>query len=495
MKRRELFSLILFLTLIMIITMDGAIVLPNQVLIAADFGFTDLAFIGLMIGLYTIVGGISVIFFGYATDLVNRKNLLVFAGFLWAITAILHFAITDIWQLIFLRLLAAIATGVTAPVAFSYLSDIVSSDSRSKAFAFWGLITTVGGLVAGSIALMFNKIPYNEIESVGISENLVEIIKNYPTLLNTWRYPFLLLGVLALVFSILNLLLTHEPKRAAKEKDLQELLSDEDLQYSYKIKFSDLKFIYERKSNLFLIINLFDVVGTGILIAYIFPYINLEMGISFGDPDGLAKILVLLLIAAPAGLIVGQFGLAHWADKKVQAGDLSGRVKVATICGILNLPFLLTALAMSPNVRTSTFFFGTVSVDPFGFWFLWIVFAILLGIGLAFSLAIGPNWYSSLIDVNLPENRGTMIAVASFIDTIGRSLGAFIGAMVILQTDSVAATIFWTSLIAGIASTCLWIPLFLTCDKDFYEVADILKKRAEEMSARHEHTPNKKVEK
>jgi MFS family permease len=479
--KRTKISLFFFLFLILIITMDGAIVIPNEVLIAAEFGFTSLFFIGILVGVYTIVSGVAVIFFGYLTDLTSRKNLLLFAGFLWSGTAILHYFITDFWQLIALRFLAAIAAGVTTPVAFSYLSDVISSDSRSKAFAFWGLITTVGSLLAGSVALAFNQIPYNEIESVGISENLSEIINNYPNLLDTWRLPFLMLGIIALIISILNLLAASEPKRAAKERDLREVLSNEDLQYSYKIKFSDLKFIYQRRSNLFLILNLFDVIGTGILTAYIFPYINLEMGISFGDPDGLSKLILLLLIAAPAGLIVGQFGLSHWADKKVQRGDLSGRVKVATICGILNLPFLLAALSMSPNVRNSTFFFGTLSVDQSTFWILWTIFAILLGVGLAFSLAIGPNWYSSLIDVNYPEHRGTMIAMASFLDTIGRSMGAIFGAIIITQTNSIAGTIFWASLIFGFFSTALWLPLLFYCDKDFNDVAQTLKSRAEDM--------------
>lgn len=480
-KSRELRSLFFFLFLILIITMDGAIIIPNEVLIAADFGMTDLLFVGVLVGVYTLVSGISVIFFGYLTDKVSRKHLILFSGFLWSSVAILHFFIADLWQLVFLRVLAAIAAGVTTPVAFSYLSDVVSSDSRSKAFAFWGLITTIGSLLAGTVALAFNQIPYEDIESVGISENLSEIIKNYPNLLETWRYPFLVLGLAALIISFLIIIFTFEPKRAAKEKELEEILSDDQVQYAYKVKFTDLKYIYQRKSNLFLILNLFDVIGTGILLAYIFPYINLEMGISFGDPEGLLKVLVLFLIVAPAGLIIGQFGLSHWADKKVQRGELSGRVKVATICGIVNLPFLMVAFSMSPNVRNSSFFFGALSVDTATFWFLWIIFSLLLGTGLAFSLAIAPNWYSSLIDVNLPENRGTMIAMASFLDTIGRSLGAIFGAYIITQTNSISGTIFWATLIFGICSTALWLPLFFTSDKDFNEVAEILKLRAEEL--------------
>ncbi|MHA1147619.1 MAG: MFS transporter [Promethearchaeota archaeon] len=489
MERKELISLIFFLLLISIIVMDGALILPNQVLIAADLLSDDISnaffWIGVMIGFYTIVAGISTLTFGYLADLYKRKNLLLFSGFLWSFSAFFHLFVTEFWQLFGLRMIAAVATGVTTPVAFSFLADIVPSDSRSKAFAWWGLITTLGGLLAGMIALSFNQIPYESIdpETEGIKANLTYIISHYPDLLDTWRIPFFYLSIIAFIFTILNSIFTSEPKRAAAEKVFEDL-KDEDFQYSYSIKKEDLKYIFKRRSNFFLIMNLFDVVASGILVAFIFPYINLEMGISFGDPDGLAKVLVLLLIAAPLGFIVGQFGISHYADKKVQSGEITGRIKVATICGILNLPFLLFAFTMSPNVRNSTFFFGSLSVNDITFWFLWIIFASLLGIGLAFTFGIGPNWYASLIDINFPEHRGTMIAMASFLDAIGRALGAFFGGLFISITDSISGTIFWATLIFGVISTCFWLPLFYTCQKDFDEVQSVMQQRAEEIKAK-----------
>jgi len=479
-KKKELLSLFLLITLILIIIMDGYLILPNQVIIAADLNIYFDA-IGILIGLYIIVTGISVIFFGYLTDKIRRKQLLVFAGFLWSIVAILHIIALDFWILLVLRILAAIATGVTTPLTISYLADIVSSKSRAKTFAVWSLFSTLASLVGGIIALTFNKIPFGRIdtESESIRENINFIKINFPNLLNTWRYPFVILGILALIITILNLLITIEPKRGAKDKYFEGLLSDDDYRYTYKIKLKDLRFIFKRKSNLFLIINLFDVVASGLLVAFIFPYFELELGI---NPSNIFTLVVLLLIILPLGLLIGQFGLAHWGDKKVQRGDLSGRVKVATICSILALPFLLLAFSMSPNVSTKTFFFGGVSVNKIGFWSLWIIFSSLLGVGLAFTFGIAPNWYSSLIDLNLPEHRGTMVAMGSFVDTIGRALGTIIGGFMITLTGNFSSTIFWSTLIFGIISIFFWIPLFFTGKKDFLEVDEILRKRSAEMN-------------
>jgi MFS family permease len=136
---------------------------------------------------------------------------------------------------------------------------------------------------------------------------------------------------------------------------------------------------------------------------------------------------------------------------------------------------------MSPNVNNQTFFFGGLVVNPIGFWTLWIIFSSLLGVGLAFTFGIAPNWYSSLIDLNLPEHRGTMVAMGSFIDTFGRALGSIIGGFMISITDNFSLTIFWSTLIFGIISTFFWIPLFFTGKKDFAEIDDILKNRAKNL--------------
>ena len=60
--------------------MDGALILPNQILIAADLLSDDLAnampLMGLVIGLYTIIAGGATLFFGYCTDIFERKKLI-----------------------------------------------------------------------------------------------------------------------------------------------------------------------------------------------------------------------------------------------------------------------------------------------------------------------------------------------------------------------------------------------------------------------------------
>ena len=487
MKRKELISLLFLLSLILIVIMDSALFLPNEILILADLRI-QIDAIGIIISIYTIVNGISILIFGYLTDMIDRRKILILAGAMWSITAILHLFVENFWQLILVRIIAAIAVSVSTPLVISYLADIISSDSRSKSFALWGFITNIGTLAAAVLALAFNEINFEAIPEIytTLSQQVNYIVLTYPNVLYTWRLPYFYLGIVALTLTIFNYFFTIEPKRAAKEKQLKQAFLDERFTYSYKIKLSDLKFIFKRKSNFFLIFNFFDVIASGLILAYIFPYINVDLRANVSN----IKIIVLFLFIIVLGLIAGQFWLAHLGDKRVQRGDLSGRVKVAVICSILNLPFFLVGFAMTPNVANSTFFFGNLVVNEIGFWVLWLVYCTLLGLGLAFTMGIAPNWYSSLIDVNFPENRGTMVAVGSFIDSIGRALGAAIGGFFYTFTESFSATIFWSLLIFGILSTCLWIPLFYTAKKDYIEVNNIMRERAIALKSKKEDSPN-----
>jgi MFS family permease len=166
--------------------MDSALFLPNELLILADLGIS-FGTLGIIIGIYTIVNGISILIFGYLTDIIERKKILILAGVLWSLTAIMHIFVEELWQLLLVRIVAAIAVSVTTPLVVSYLADIISSDSRSKSFAFWGLITSMGSLVAGVLALAFNAVDFEAIPAIynTIPEKIDYIALNYPNILYT----------------------------------------------------------------------------------------------------------------------------------------------------------------------------------------------------------------------------------------------------------------------------------------------------------------------
>jgi len=116
-----------------------------------------------------------------------------------------------------------------------------------------------------------------------------------------------------------------------------------------------------------------------------------------------------------------------------------------------------------------------------------IVMALVLGAGFAFVMGIAPNWYASMLDVNLPEHRGTMIATAAFLDALGRALGSWFGGYMIdkfIYWGSplpISDTIVFSALTFGIISAVLWLPILKHSRRDFEEIAIILENRAKEL--------------
>nr|MDO8117508.1 MFS transporter [Candidatus Sigynarchaeota archaeon] len=310
LRRADFFGVFLIFPLVLLASSDGAILAGNQVLILADLNATILMF-GLLVGLGILSSGIFTFVFGYMSDKRSRKQLLLVGGAIWATTSILISFAPTIETMLVLRLCSTMGLGAISPVVFSLLSDMFPSEKRSNSFAWWGIATLIGGLGGGAIALAFNVIPFESIpnwELLDLPAKMVYLQANYPSEIALWRMPFLLVGVLGLIFCGL-LMFVKEPKRGARDKQLRDALAKDELQYAYKIKRSDLKYIFTRRSNFWLIFNFLDVVVSGFFIANILLYIEVEMQFSFTSMESIGQILLLVLPA----LVLGLFGQFHYA--------------------------------------------------------------------------------------------------------------------------------------------------------------------------------------
>nr|MDO8085316.1 MFS transporter [Candidatus Sigynarchaeum springense]MDO8119281.1 MFS transporter [Candidatus Sigynarchaeota archaeon] len=490
--RADILGVLLIFPLVLLASSDGALLVGNEVMIMADLNVNVVIF-GLIIGLGILSGGIATFTFGYLSDKRSRKLLLLVGGATWSSATLLMSMAPNSTVLFIIRILATIGNGAITPVVFSLLSDMFPSEKRSNSFAWWGIANLIGSLAGGSIALAFNRIPFDTIlgwDDMDLLAKMHHLQTNYPDLVSLWRLPFILTGILGLVFVGLAILV-KEPKRGARDKQLRDALSKEELHYSYQIKRSDLKYIFTRRSNFWLIFNFLDVVVSGFFIANILLYIQVEMQFSFTDAESIAQILLMVVPAVLLGLF-GQFYFAKVGDKRVERGDPAGRVKVAIMGGLLHIPFFVAAFMFSPFKGNSTFFLGSLAVPSWGFWMMMPIGGVILGIGLMYSFAIAPNWYASLIDVNLPEHRSTMIATASFLDTIGRSFGSIMGGLFISFFDStgthysISLSIIWMTIVFGGISGLMWIPIYKYCNDDFSYVQRVLEERGKELRDRLE---------
>src|SRR5271157_325298 len=499
-----LFQVLMFLPIVIFMNGDLAIVIANKFAIQVSLGDYGNG-VDISISLQFLVTGMATLVFGYMSDKMNRKILLIIGGSMWVVGLFVTALATDIFTFIVFRSIAAAGLGCSGPVSFSLLSDMFASEKRSNGFAWWGVANLFGGLAGGSFGLLYNQIPYSTL-SVKWGSNtegeLNDIFQNYKAQASLWRIPFIMFGFIALVCVVL-VLIVHEPKRAAKEKQLSNVLADKNVDYSksYKIRKEDLKYIVKRRSNIFLIGNFFATMSGGIITAYLVTYITLEMGFSFNSLD---LTLIFLIIGVIGGLGIsfwGQFALSKYADKRMAKGDHRARIKMLIFCSFIQNPFLIVAFLMTPSVGQQTFFRGAVPIsNAIVFWALFFVLMVFIGLGLAGSFGGTNCWYASIIDINLPEHRGTMIAVATFLDAIGRSLGIWIGSNFrsYFQSNNVptpyAITMMLMTFIFGTVSALMVLPLLRTWNKDYSEVTSILAGRAEELKAAAEHAKEQLTE-
>ncbi len=489
-------SILLFLPLIIIVSSDDTTLIVNEVLIVAYFHLeTHMALFGSLLAVSLIMKAFSMITFGFLSDKYNRKNLLIIATVFWFIGDILVSFSNQFWQLFLFRVIASASAGAVSAIALSLLADLFSNEDRGLSFAIWGALSMVGVGVGAGLCSVFNKVEYEfDIHDVDFIEkiqairdqNSLEIIRS------SWQAPFLVFALIGLGCLILVIFL-KEPKRAAKEKIFKDVLSHEEVDYGkfYSIKLSDLKYIWKRKTTFFLVINFFDVVLSGLIVYNLIFWIEVDMG--FGQLSGTSSKIYLILFLMPL-LIGGIIGMFYWpkkADKMVKNGKNTARVKMAVFLGWAHLPFLLIAFLFIPDASNLTFVNGMIQASPIGFGIGMLAMGIFIGIGMNLEMAVGSLHYSAMIDVNLPEHRGTMIAAASFIDALGRAIGAWAGLAfvdymqgTIFEAKPFSGAILLSLLTFGIGSGLLWLPIYKYADKDFADIAEILEKRKEELEKR-----------
>ena len=494
---KEYKPILLFLPLILLISSDEVTLIVNQVLIVIEFRLENrMSLFGALLGVSQIVKAVSTLSFGFMADKFQRKKLLLVSSTGWAIGNILVGFATDFWLVFVFRVFATACAGAASSVTLSLLADLFSSEDRGYSFAIWGAITTIGVAVGASIASIFNRVDTSfSVDAVDFSARIQDLRAiNAPELVRySWQMPFRTFGFLGLVCILIASFL-KEPKRAAKEKVLQDLLAHEDMQYDkfYNIKGSDLKYIWERKTNFFLIINFLDTVLTGLIVGSLILWLTVELGFNLENPASWGYLLALML---PIGLL-GIFGMFYFpkrGDKIVKSGDIAGRVKVAIFCGFLHIPFLIVGFLFIPDARLLTFFKGALQTSPVTFTLLLIVMGIIVGIGVALMLPIGAVHYASMIDVNYPEHRSTMIASAAFIDAFGRAIGAWAGLAIadyynnqIHSPTPISDAILFSILTFGVGSALMWLPIYKYAQKDIASVNETLKRSKAQMEKYYE---------
>jgi len=430
---------VLFLMVFMAIFLnaDNLVLSPNITAIELEFGITD-ADIGNISALFTVIGAIISLAWGYLADKGSRKILLLLSVLIGELPCLLTAFAANYTQFFILRILCGIGLGASFPIVFSLVADFFSEKERAKATA----------LISGAI---------------GLGSVLGMIIGGYGGAAWGWRVPFILVSAPNFLFALLFWLSVKEPPRALSEENLREMI-EQGFVYPRSIQLSDYKRLFTIPTNLLLFLQgMAGTVPWGAIPLFLVAYLQRVKGF---DLTSATTVFMFFGLGNIVGIVSGGLvGGVLYRKAPSRVPLFSG---ITTIVGAGMAVVVFTAPLVS----------------------YWTIVALGFLTAMMASLT-GPNVKTMLMNVNVPENRGAIFSIFNLTDSLGTGFGRFVGGwMVQLLTIGPALAI----------SSLFWLPCGLLLillvnrfPRDVERLRDGMRKLGEEMTAKAKVAEEAKV--
>ncbi len=436
--------------------------IPSYSVIRAEFGIPE-AFIAIPDASFVLVSAMFALMWGYFTDRIDRGKVIMFGAFSWTIGMIVTGFSTNYWMLVISRLGSGAGLGCVLPVGYSIISDAIPPDERSGWF--------------GTVAILSS-----------ISNGVGQALSSFLGPILTWRFPFLLLSGISIVI-IIFLFFVKIPARGASETELIDL-ADLNLEYSYKISIKDVSSIIKKKTNRFLIIQGFFSIIPGTVLIY-FLITMLQDHYFFALPQEI-RLQSATLFGGMVGIgyILGNLLLSYLGDVLYRRNK-KNRARLATFCMITAIPLAVSMLLCLQPIDVSRFaitYPATIPAGEMGSYTImtigqifstyptYIAFFILALIASLLSAGPVANRNAVMIDVNMPEHKGTAASMFNLSEQTSKALVLFISFFLITVLGSMFnmmlfSFIFWVP--AGI----LWFLASRKVEDDMATKRRILSER------------------
>jgi MFS family permease len=432
MSSRDRFTLILLVAMSIFLFADQRIMSAILPELSQEYGIDErvLGFIG---SAFILVGAFVSILFGFFSDRMSRKLMLILVVAIGEIPCLLtgmEWATPTVEWFTFLRIMTGIGVGGIYPITFSLISDYFREEHRASASAWMGLAWAIGMLAGPAFA-------------------------GYLTASYGWRIAFLIAAVPNFPLVLIFALYARDPDRGRTEAQLEELIS-QGVVYKETIRLSDFKHIFKNKTNIFTFLQ--GIPGTipwGILGYWMIHFLEKVRNM---PKENATTVFLVLGIGTTIGAVA-------WAA----VGDILYRKKPAylpIICGtgilVGTIPaFILINLEVTNPTGTMLYYIYSLS----------FITGILVSVPSA-------NVKSILMNVNRPEHRGSVFAVFNITDNLGQGFGPALGGLLVssgyLFTMNFA-TSWW--ILCGL----LFYLVAFTISRDRNTLQELLADRAEKM--------------
>ncbi|MFW9878893.1 MAG: hypothetical protein ACFFG0_37915 [Candidatus Thorarchaeota archaeon] len=263
-----------------------------------------------------------------------------------------------------------------------------------------------------------------------------------------------------------------------------------DLEYSYRISKEDLKSIVNKKTNRYLIIQgFFSIIPGTVLVYFTTSMLVLQY---FNQIPEQIRLQTATIFAGMIGIgyILGNALFARLGDVLFRRNK-KNRARLATICLILSIPFALILLLSIQPIDPNDLNFTYPSPIPTEQLFLYIIRTIgeifvvypayiifFIFALIASMLGAGPvaNRSAVMIDVNMPEHKGTAASFFKLSEQTSKGITLLISYTLISIFGSIFNMIFF-SIFFWLPAAIYWLLASRSVEKDMSIKSRLLSER------------------
>lgn len=154
---------------------------------------------GYIIGLFTLMAGLSRPFSGKLTDTIGRVPVMIFGSLVCVICSLMYPMISSVGAFLLLRFFHGFSTGFKPTGTSAYVSDMVPVTRRGEAMGMVGLFSTIGmamgPAIGGFVAIRWNINIMFQLSAVFALLSVVILIGMKETLVNKQPFRFSLLKI------------------------------------------------------------------------------------------------------------------------------------------------------------------------------------------------------------------------------------------------------------------------------------------------------------
>jgi MFS family permease len=390
--------------------------------------------LGLISTIRNLLQSLSSPFWGYMSDKISRKKVIMFGTGLWGLWTIAVGFTQNFGQLLTIRAISGIGLGCLMPATFSIMSDTFPPKDRGKAL---GLMEAIGvlGIIIATLGLGFLATPA------------------------LWRWGFFLLGAFSVISGLMVWFLVDEPVRGEAEPELAGKITEKDAK-KFSLQFSDLPKVLK-------IPTIWVAIAQGlagsmpwvVMGSFLITWLVNDRGI---PTENATFVFAGIVFGTAFSNIIGGY-LGDYAEG---VSPKYGRTFIGQISIISGIPL--------------TFILFTRTVD-------WSVGQIMI---LSFFTALMISWPGKgakepmMQGVVPPELRGTAFSITTFIESGFAAVAAIIAGSLADQIG-LSRALLWTVPFPWIICAALFSLFYITYPKDSEKLRNLMAERAEIIEHNH----------